>query len=44
MDLRKVRVGSCAVDSCGSGQGPMAGCCEHGNESLGSRKCWEFLD
>jgi hypothetical protein len=24
--------------SSGSGQGPMAGCCEHGNEPLGSMK------
>jgi hypothetical protein len=28
----------------GSGQGPMAGCCEHGNELLGSIKSGEFLD
>jgi len=22
----------CGLDASGSGQGPMAGCCEHGNE------------
>jgi hypothetical protein len=25
------------------GQGPVAGCCEHGNESSGSIKCYEIL-
>jgi hypothetical protein len=27
-----------------SGQGPMAGCCEHGNETSGSIKAGYFLD
>jgi hypothetical protein len=34
----------CRVDSSGSGQAPVAGCCEHGNEPLGSVKGGEFLD
>jgi hypothetical protein len=28
----------CGLDSCGSGQGPVVGPCEHGNEPLGSIK------
>jgi hypothetical protein len=28
---------------CGSGQGQMLGCCEHGNEPSGFIKCWEIL-
>jgi hypothetical protein len=28
----------------GSGQGQVAGSCEHGNEPSGSIKCGEFLD
>jgi len=32
------------TDSCGSGQGPLAGPCEHGNEHSGSTKGVEFLD
>jgi len=31
-------VGRCGLDSYGSGQGPVAGSCEHGNELLGSIK------
>jgi hypothetical protein len=31
------------MNSCGSGYGPVAGSCEHGNESSGSIKCREFL-
>jgi hypothetical protein len=27
-----------------SGQGQMSGCCESGNETLGSIKCGKFLD
>jgi hypothetical protein len=30
--------GRCGLDSSGSGQGPVAGCCEHGNELSGSIK------
>jgi hypothetical protein len=29
-------VGGCAVDSPGSGKGPLAGCCEYGDELSGS--------
>jgi hypothetical protein len=32
------------MDSSGSGQGPVAGWCEHGNEPLGSIKGGDFLD
>jgi len=32
------------MDSCGSRQGPVAGCCEHDNELSGSIKGGEFLD
>jgi hypothetical protein len=31
------------VDSSGSGQEPVAGCCEHGNERLGCGKDCNFL-
>jgi hypothetical protein len=34
----------CRLDSSGSGQGSVAGFCEHGNEPSGSTKCGEFLD
>jgi hypothetical protein len=37
-------VGSGGLDSSGSGQGPVAGPCENGNESSGSIKGGEFLD
>jgi hypothetical protein len=30
--------------TCGSGQGPVAGSCEHSNEPLGSIKDGELLD
>jgi hypothetical protein len=29
-------LGGCGLDSTGSGQGPVAGCCECGDEPLGS--------
>jgi hypothetical protein len=28
----------------GSGQGPIEGSCEHGNEPSDSIKCWEVLE
>jgi hypothetical protein len=34
----------CGLDACGSGQGPVTGCCEHGNEPSGFNKGGEFLD
>jgi hypothetical protein len=38
------RAGRCGLYSSGSGQGPKAGSCEHGNESSGSIRSREFLD
>jgi hypothetical protein len=29
-------VGKCGLDSSGSGQEPVAGCCEHGNDPSGT--------
>jgi hypothetical protein len=37
-------VGSCGLDSSDPGYGPVAGSCEHGNESSGSIKGRKFLD
>jgi hypothetical protein len=37
-------VGGRGLNSCGSGRGPMAGSCEHGNEPLSSMKGSEFFD
>jgi hypothetical protein len=34
----------CGLDASGSGQGPVAGSCEHSNEQFGSIKVGEFLD
>jgi hypothetical protein len=42
MKLREI-MGRCEMDSSGSGQGPVAGLCEHSNEPLGSIKGKEFL-
>jgi hypothetical protein len=36
MDLREIGLGVCGLDSTGSGQGSVAGCCECGDEPLGS--------
>jgi len=36
-------MGRCGLDSCGSGKGPVAGPCVHGNETLGSLTDGEFL-
>jgi hypothetical protein len=37
MDLREIGLGGgCGMDSTGSGQGPVAGCCECGDEPSGS--------
>jgi hypothetical protein len=45
-DLNKfaIGVGSCGLDSSGSGQGPMVASCEYGNEPSGSIKGREFLN
>jgi hypothetical protein len=34
----------CGLDSSVSGQGPVAGCFEHGNETLGFTKGGESFD
>jgi hypothetical protein len=36
MNLREFGLGGCGLDSIGSGQGPVAGCCERGDEPSGS--------
>jgi hypothetical protein len=36
-------VGKCGLDSSGSGQGPVAGSCEDGNELSGSMKWGEYF-
>jgi hypothetical protein len=36
MDLREIGLGGCGLDSTVSGQGPVAGCCECGDEPSGS--------
>jgi hypothetical protein len=41
-DLRE-RMGRYALDRSSSGQGPVEGSCEHGNEPSGSIKCCEVL-
>jgi hypothetical protein len=37
-------VGRWGLDASGSGQGPVAGSCEHNNKPLGSIKGQECLD
>ena len=37
------RIGEHGIDACGSGYEQVAGCCEHGNESLDFVKCRGFL-
>jgi len=32
----------CGLDAYGSGEGPVAGSCEHRNEPSGSIKVWKF--
>jgi hypothetical protein len=36
MDIREIGLGGCGLDSTVSGQGPLAGCCERGDEPSGS--------
>jgi hypothetical protein len=36
MYLKDIGLGGCGLDSTGSGQGPVAGCCECGDEPSGS--------
>jgi hypothetical protein len=42
MDLREIGW-SCGLDSSGSEKGPVAGSCEHVNESSGCITYWEFF-
>jgi hypothetical protein len=42
IDLREI--GWSGLDWSGSGDGPVEGSCEHGNELSGSIRCWEFLE
>jgi hypothetical protein len=37
-------VGRCGLDASGLGEGPVAGCCERGNDPSGSIKGRKFLD
>jgi hypothetical protein len=39
IDVREIR-----WDGSGSGQGPVEGSCEHGDEPSDSLKCWEVLE
>jgi hypothetical protein len=43
MDLEET-VGKSGLDASGSGQGPVAGCCKHDNESSASIRGGKFLD
>jgi hypothetical protein len=43
MNLREIRW-EYGMDSSGSGYATVAGSSEHGIESLGSIKCWDFLE
>jgi hypothetical protein len=36
LTVREIGLGGCGLDSTDSGQGPVAGCCECGDESSGS--------
>jgi len=42
--LRGSRVGSCWLDSSGSGWGPVVGFCEHGNEHTVYVRGGEFIE
>jgi hypothetical protein len=42
--LKRDRMGWYGLDQFGSGQGPVEGSCERGNEPLGSIICWEVLE
>jgi hypothetical protein len=44
MDLEINGMGCSGLDSSGSGQGHVAGSCEHGHEPSGSIQCEEFID
>jgi hypothetical protein len=42
-ELKRHGLGRCGLHSSGSGQGPVAGSCEYGNELSGSIKGGEFV-
>jgi hypothetical protein len=44
MNLEEIRMWECELDSSGPGQGPVVGSYDHGNESSGFIKSWEFHD
>jgi hypothetical protein len=44
LHIKGNRIKRCGLDASGSGTGPVAGCCENGNERPGSMKGGEFLD
>jgi hypothetical protein len=44
IDLRETGLVYVELDGCGSGEGPVAGCCVHGNEASGSTKVGKFLE
>jgi hypothetical protein len=44
MYLKETGVRGLGIDSLGSGQGQVAGCCANGSEFLGFIKCEGFLD
>jgi hypothetical protein len=45
MDVHTIGWEGCrGLDLSGSGEGQMAGCCEHGNERWASVKCGEFVE
>jgi hypothetical protein len=37
-------MGECGLEPCGSGQGNVAGSCDHGNVDSGSIKHMEFIE
>jgi hypothetical protein len=44
MYFMEIMMGICGLDASGSGYGPVADSCEHGNEPSGSIKVGEFID
>jgi len=44
MDFREKVLGRCGLVASRPGYGPVAGCCEHGNEPSGSIKARNFFN
>jgi hypothetical protein len=44
IDLREIGLGWSGLDRSDSGQGPLDGSCERGNEHSGSVKRWEVFE